>query len=213
MKMSLPLVIGFVALLLAGIGFYVFGRQDAAPASKEEGSTETASEGALPQAEEQGSMIGSIKDAMGLGKKMKCTYSEKDGSGVSSTVYVDGQKFKFTTEANGEKMYGVSDGDTQYMWTGTKKQGFKMTKACIEELGKTAGQATEGSGANTTTPQDFEKSFETAENVRCEAATGEDFSAPADIAFVDQCEMMRSGMKALEQMKGQLPNGFTIPGY
>jgi hypothetical protein len=159
-------------------------------------------------------VIGSIKDAMGLGQKMKCTYSDKDGSGVSSTVFVDGQKFKFTTEANGEKMYGVFDGDTQYMWTAdAKKQGWKMTKACTEELGKTAEKMTEGSSTSTATPQDFQESFDSAENVRCEPAGSEDFSIPADITFVDQCEMIRDSMKALEQMKGQLPEGFTIPGY
>lgn len=213
MKKFLPAAIALI-VLLAGAGFYLSGRQGASKATEESGSRETARETALPQAEEQGGIIGSIKDAMGLGKKMKCTYSEKDGSGTASTIFIDGQKFKFTSEMNGEKAYGLFDGETQYTWTtGEKKQGWKMTKACIEELGKTAAQMTEGNSTNTETPQDFQESFDNAQNVKCEPATDEDFSIPADITFVDQCEMMRDSMKALEQMKGQLPEGFTIPGY
>ena len=209
MKKLLP--VALILIVLAGIGWYLMNREPSAPASEQgEGISRTAMQtpGDAP------GVIGSIKDAMGLGKKMKCTYSAKDGSGVSSTVFVDGKKFKFTTDANGEKMYGVFDGDTQYMWTtGAQQQGFKMTKACTDELAQTAAKMTEGSTANTATPQDLEKSFDTAQNVQCEAASGEDFSIPADITFVDQCEMMRESMKALESIKGQLPAGVKIPGY
>lgn len=208
MKKLLPIVL--VVVVLAGIGWYVSQKQGGSPASEQgEGISRTS----MPTPGEAPGVIGSIKDAMGLGKKMKCTYSDKGGSGVSSTVFVDGQRFKFTTEANGTKMYGVFDGDTQYMWTaGAEKQGFKMTKACTDELAKMAGQ-TETGAASTTTPQDFQESFDSAQDVRCEAAGSEDFSIPADITFVDQCEMLRDSMKALEGIKGQLPAGVKIPGF
>src|SRR3990167_9560301 len=102
MKKLLP--VALILIVLAGIGWYLMNREPSAPASEQgEGVSRTAmrTPGGAP------GVIGSIKDAMGLGKKMKCTYSAKAGSGVSSTVFVDGKKFKFTTDANGEKMYGV----------------------------------------------------------------------------------------------------------
>lgn len=205
MKKLVP--IAAVLIVLAGIGWYLSNRQDAAPVSEQgEGILRTA----MPTPGDAPGVIGSIKDAMGLGKKMKCTYADAQ-NGASSTVFIDGQKFKFTSEVNGEKMYGVFDGDTQYMWTtGQTKQGFKMGKACMDELGKMAPQ-TEGS-KNTAPAQDFEKSFEMAQNVRCEPATSEDFSIPTDVTFVDQCAMIKDSMKALEGIKGQLPAGVNIPG-
>lgn len=207
MKKLLP--IALILIVLAGIGWYLSQKQEGSP------TADKAAETAMPVPGGGSGVIGSIKDAMGLGQKMKCTYSAKDGSGASSTVFVDGKKLKFTTDANGEKMYGVFDGDTQYMWTtGTEKQGFKMTKACTDELAQAAAHMMEGGQKGAAaTPQDLQESFDTAQNVQCEAATGEDFSVPTDITFVDQCEMMRSSMKELEQMKGKLPEGFTIPGY
>ncbi|MFZ2299674.1 MAG: hypothetical protein WAW00_00895 [Candidatus Moraniibacteriota bacterium] len=207
MKKLLP--IALILIVLAGIGWYLMSKkQDVSPA------TDKSAETAMPVPGGGSGVIGSIKDAMGLGQKMKCTYSAKDGSGASSTVFVDGKKFKFTTDANGEKMYGVFDGETQYMWTtGAQKQGFKMTKVCTDELAQAAAKVTEGGTASTATPQDLQESFDTAQNVQCEAASGEDFSIPTDITFVDQCEMIKNSMKALEEMKGQLPADIKIPGY
>lgn len=213
MKKLLPIVL--VVVVLAGIGWYVsqnlyLGQE--LPLITVDGGNKFA-ETAMPVPGDTKSVIGSIRDAMGLGTKMKCTYSDKGGSGVFSTVFVDGQRFKFTTDANGTKMYGVFDGETQYMWTaGKEQQGFKMTKACTDELAKMAGQ-TEAGAASTATPQDFQESFDNAQNVRCEPAGSEDFSIPADITFVDQCAMLRDSMKALEGIKGQLPAGVKIPGY
>ncbi len=207
MKKLLPIVLALI--VLAGIGWYLMSKkQNGLPVSEDGKSVGTA----LPTPGETPGVIGSIKDAMGLGKKMKCTYSAP-GGGVSSTVFIDGQKVKFTSAMNGQAMYGLFDGETQYTWTtGKEKQGWKMTKACMDELGKTASQMAEGAGASVPEPQDFEKSFDTAQNVQCEPAGSEDFSIPTDITFVDQCEMIRNSMKALEDIKGQLPAGVKIPG-
>ena len=211
MKKFLPVALVLI-VLLAGFGFYLFGRQATVPSSEKTDSVETVPEQASPQAEEKSGVISSIKDAMGLGKKMQCTYTDKDDSSVSSTIFIDGQKFKFTSEMNGEKMYGLFDGETQYTWTtGKEKQGWKMTKACLEELGQTAKQVTEGQPSST--PEDYQAAFDNAENVACAPAANEDFSVPTDIVFTDQCEMLKNSMKALESMKGQLPAGMNIPGY
>ncbi|MBO8888972.1 hypothetical protein INN86_14050, partial [Staphylococcus aureus] len=69
-------------------------------------------EAALIPAETGGGMISSIKDAMGLGKKMKCTYSDPSKTGVVSTIFIDGQKTKFSSVVNGETVSGIFDGTT-----------------------------------------------------------------------------------------------------
>ena len=209
MKKFLPLVVGVV--LLIGVGLFIRGKQSVTgPQGEREGITPASQ--SVP---ETGGVISSIKDAMGLGKKMKCTYSVLDDKGkpISSTIIIDGQKYKFAAETNGEMSYGIFDGETQYMWSGVTKQGLKMTKSCIDELSKSV--PTDGKSDSFTvpeTPQDFEQSFGSAENVKCEP-TNEDFSLPTDVNFIDQCEMMRESLKALEGIKGNLPAGVNIPGY
>lgn len=210
---KLILIIAIVLVLVLG-WFVFFGSKDAVSptTSSDNKQITTQDSGALPVAEKN-SVISSIKDAMGLGKKMKCTYSAATATnGDSSTVFIDGQKYKFTSEANGEKISGIFDGETQYMWTmGATKQGFTMTKACIEELGKARGQT--GEDANTPASQNIADFFDDAKNIVCEVSEGEDFSIPTDITFIDQCEMMKNSLKTLEGIKGQLPTDVNIPGY
>lgn len=217
MKKLLPVI---VVLIVIALGWLYFSPKKTAVApSVENGgvasSEKVASEKGTSQTEEQGSLVSSIKDAMGLGKKMACTYTTVDekGKSATSTIVVDGQKYKFTATANGETAYGIFDGDTQYMWSsGATKQGLKMSKTCIDELGK----ASQDGGNNTIptpeTPQDFEKSFGEAQGVNC-VPSNDDFSVPADVKFVDQCEMMRQATKMMEGVKGNLPAGVNIPGY
>ncbi len=212
MKKNLLIVLVLIILALV-IGWYLVKSRNTAPVSvMETGKDIVNTNEAPPSAGGASGVIGSIKDAMGLGKKMKCAYSGKDG-GTTSTVFVDGQKFKFVSEMNGEKLYGLFDGETQYTWTaGAQKQGWKMTKSCMDELGTLSARETQSAG-NDTAPQDYQKSFDAAQNVRCEAAAGEDFSVPADIVFADQCAMLKNSMKSLQNIKGQLPSGVNIPGY
>lgn len=209
MKKFLPLVVG--AVLLIGVGLFIREKQNAAGPQEE--SQESVAPSQSQSAPETG-VISSIKDAMGLGQKMKCTYSVPDDTKqpITSTIIVDGQKYKFTTEMNGEISYGIFDGETQYMWSGVTKQGLKMTKSCLDELNKTVSKNEENRPSSApTTPQSFEQSFGGAENVKCEP-TNEDFSLPANVNFVDQCEMMRNSLKSLEGIKDSLPAGVTIPG-
>lgn len=214
MKKLLPLVLVLIALLI-GIGVYLFGRQDAMPSSSQGGSADTAEEVALPQAEEQGSMIASIKDAMGLGQAMQCTYTGGTGdTTLTSKVSVSGEKFRSESEVSGTKVYALFDGDTQYTWMGDTKQGTKMSKACLDELQAALPETQTSTGSETPQPEDYSKMFDAANNVNCvAAASGADFSVPADITFTDQCEMMKESLKMMEQFKGKLPDGMNIPGY
>lgn len=216
MKKFLP-VFALVIIILLALWFFWFRLRSTSPSTEQGGSGETSSQTALPPTEEKNGVISSIQDAMGLGKKMKCVYSATDGNGAS-TIFVDGQKFKFTSEVNGLKMYGLFDGATQYTWTSKDKQGWKMDKTCLDELSASVPKVTQensgtGSSDQPTSQSDLRDSFASAQNVQCSPATGEDFSVPADIIFADQCQMIKDSKKAMEQVKDKLPSGFKIPGY
>lgn len=206
MKKFIPVIL--VVLILIGIGAYVANQRQGTPATD---SSQPASE--MPaqsqQTPEKSSVINSIKDAMGFGEKMKCTYSDPENASATSTIFIDGQKVKFMTAANNETMYGIFDGKTQYMWTtGKTKQGFKMDESCMDEIKQFSSQLPGGS--EIAPVEDFQE-LDSAQNVQCEPAKGEDFSIPSDINFIDQCEVLRNSMKALDQMKQNLPNGTQIP--
>lgn len=216
MKKFLPMIVLIILGLLI-IWFFWFRQPSATPSAEKNTSAGTTSETSLPKAEEKNAVIGSIQDAMGLGKKMKCEYSAKDGNGAS-TIFVDGQKFKSTSEVDGVKMYGLFDGTTQYTWTSNDKQGWKMDKTCLDGLSESVPDVTQENGDTEssdqpTNKQDLRDSFAAAQNAQCSPATGEDFSVPMDIVFADQCQMIKDSKKALEQMKDKLPSGFKVPGY
>lgn len=201
-------VVGVVLVL--GLGAFFFSQKGSTPASQSEivgaGGSETVvvpeSKGPAP------TLVNSLKDAMGLGRNMRCTYTGGTGDAAyTSTAYVDGQKFRSETEVSGAKMTVLSDGETQYVWGSGDKQGFKMSKACLASL----------AGANTPTdsqaarPKNYEAALDTAQDVRCEAAGTTDFSVPTDVTFTDQCAMLEQSRKMMEQYQGKLPVG-TYPG-
>lgn len=209
--------VGIIILLII-IGALIFSKKQSAPVSTE---VEMKSSGGTVQQEKEAApepkldMITSIKDAMGLGKTMQCTYSMQDGTNtIQSTVLVDGQKFRATTTTNGEVMNVISDGKTQYLWSDKTRQGFKIDMTCLENLKKSLPESTQN--IPNTTPEDISEDFDTARNVSCQPATineSNGFTIPTNVQFVDQCEMLQQSTRVLEQMRGtnfQVPSG-TLP--
>lgn len=181
-----------VLIILIGVGFFIRGKRTVQTLEKQENSVVLPQ--VTPSTGEKVGTVSSIKDAIALGRKMKCTYATPDGGGNQgfSMIVVYGQKYKFTTEVNGEKTYGSFDGNTQYTWSDKTKQGLMMTKSCIEELSKSV--SSDGNSGSFTMPgtvQDFGKSFGDMQGVKCEP-TDEDFSIPTDVRFIDQCKMMKA---------------------
>lgn len=199
-----------VVVVLVALFFMWNGKKEANAPITEEGSANTAEQ--KESAGTKSGMVASIKDAMGLGQKMQCTY--KSGAGdtaLTSTVYVDGQKFKSESEVNGTKVYALFDGEMQYTWMSNTKQGTKMSKACLDEMKAAVPEATAGGSVGATQPEDYSKKFDMANNVKCEAAGSADFSVPKDITFTDQCAMMKESLKLMEQFKDKMPAGVTVP--
>ena len=105
----------------------------------------------------------------------------------------------------------LSDGETQYMWNSGSQQGFKMDKACLENLKSSVPESAQGTGDRAPQAGDYQATLDMATNVSCEPTASVDFSLPMEVSFVDQCAMMEQGKKMMEQFKGQLPPG-TYPG-
>ncbi len=158
-------------------------------------------------------LVSSIKDAMGFGKKMQCTFSTKTekGDAFQSTLFVNGTVFKSVTEMGDMTAYGLFDGTDQYTWTTESKEGYKMSKACMEEFRKLT-PSQESEPVSKPKIEDFDKQFDMAQNVNCIPALSADFDVPKDITFTDQCAMMKQTVEMMNQMKGQLPAGMQIPG-
>lgn len=205
-----------VAVLLVGGFLYWNSRGGDSAAMKEEtGGTMSLSSDSLGTAKEESKVVSSIKDAMGLGRKMQCTYAIGDDKAIQATVLVDGEKFKSTTVMKDMTVHGLFDGETQYTWTDKEKQGSKMSKACLDKMTARfqdmSADASKKESAAAPSVQDLREGFDGLKDVQCQAASAVDFSLPKDVSFVDQCAMIEQSMKMMDEMKDKLPAGMTMP--
>jgi hypothetical protein len=181
------------ALVLSGCG---------QPQTANQPSAAPAEQKAAPSEQKDNSIVSSIKDAMGSGKQMKCTYSTTvNGSSVESIAYVDGNKLKSSETVAGKNTNMLFDGNTTYTWMDGQTKGSKMTISCINDLKASAPKGQQiNPGA-----QSPEDQINNATDVSCVAATGTDFSVPASITFTDNCEALKKSMEAAKDIKANLP--------
>ena len=181
----------------------------------EQNKNENQNQGTVQNQEgEQGGVINSIKDAIGMGKKMKCTYTMKIGSETNTYVsYIEGKKHKSESEFDGKTQYSVFDGKIMYSWNNQDKNGTKMEIDCIKDLDQPSESETP---KNTETPpalKDPDEQFDDAMDTKCESVASIDFSIPSDVNFKDQCEEMKKMMENLKKYQDQLPAGMpNVPG-
>lgn len=203
------IIAGVVIVVVAVAGFFLWQNGKSNPTPMKE-STQS-SEAAEQQADK--GVVASIKDAMGLGKSMQCTYSvDTGGKSVQSTVMVNGDRYQSTTVMGDVTTYALFDGETQYVWTSAGKTGTKMDKACLEEMKNAVKDLPQASAATVPKVEDVEAAFDAAKNVSCTPAVGVELSVPKDVTFTDQCAMMKQSMEMMKQIQGQMPQGMTIPG-
>lgn len=198
-------------VVVVGAGFFFWkGKADNTQQAEKAANSSSPVSQEATEKPAQGGMVTSIKEAMGLGKTMQCTYAmDQGGQSFQTQVAVSGEKFKSTSVMGDMTVYGLFDGSTQYSWTTKDKQGFKMDKACLDTMKKTGEQLSQTAGQ--TPAKDMRDTFDTAQNVNCEPASTVDFSVPKEITFVDQCAMMQESLKMMEQLKGTMPAGFELP--
>jgi len=185
MKKLLVIVPMFAAaILLSGCG-----KSAEAPAAKDAG---------VVKQDAGSSIVGSLKDAIGLGKKMACTSKDANGE---TTAYIDGQKYKAVSATKEGNMIMIFNGTDFYTWNEKTKQGFVMTKACTDELNKNLPKT----DANSAVP---ENDFQSTDKVvadesmnNCKETGAIDFTIPTDVKFIDQCEMMKAIPANLKDLK------------
>lgn len=199
----------FVFVLLVG-GFLYWNSRPKAVVNTP--SVDQAAKEMLPAPAEGQGVISSIKEAMGLGQKMQCTYTMNEGGkAFESKVVVDGDKYASTTMIDNMTVYGVFDGENQYSWTSAAKTGTKMSKSCMEKMTAAVKDMSKPAESPTSVTEDMEKVFETAKNVKCEGVTNADFALPKDVTFTDSCALMEQSMEMMKEMKDKLPAGMTMP--
>lgn len=152
----------------------------------------------------------SINEALATGEKQQCTYVASEGDrSVEASVAIDGEKFMSTAKQGDVMSYGLFDGSTQYTWTSKDKNGFKMDRACLEEMKKLSGDLTPGDALaipNGVKALDLKDVFEFGKDVKCSAAEVT-IVVPTDVVFTDQCRLMKQSMKLMEQMKAEQVKG------
>ncbi len=202
MKKTKVVLLAVGILLLAGCGNQVEKNQNENKGEAQNQERE--------QEQNRNGIVGSIKDAMGLGKTMRCTYRIKNQDGEMEVVtYVDGGKYATEMNIAGNKQRMVYNEEAMYTWQEGQKQGMKMTKACTEELNKDLPESNESD-----VPEEDvtgEKFFEDAMDVKCEEFSNADFSVPTNVEFSDQCEMLKGIMKNIPGGAGG-QNGTDMPG-
>ncbi len=207
--MSKSLGLGLVGVLvIVVIGGYWYTQKAATGMGD---TTPTAAINMAKDASEAASNSGtitSIKDAMGLGTAMKCTYTmDAKGKSVQSEVLLENGKFRATTMLDGEVTgYALSDGSDQYTWSTKSNQGMKITQACLEQF-KSMAPAKSDAAPAMESPED---KFNAAQNIQCTPTSNIDFSLPKDITFTDQCAMMKGSMEMMKQMQDKMPQSVPV---
>jgi hypothetical protein len=161
--------------------------------------------------QQQGGVVSSIKDAMGLGKKMKCTYRYTFGDQTTESVaYIDGKKYKSSYDIGNQKTNSYFDGEMSYTWTEGQKTGTKISMACLKEIGEKYKDDGKSQNQNKNQFKAGEDAFKDTTDTKCEP-TNEDLSLPAGITFTDQCEQTKAQMQSMQEMmkkyQNMAPNG------
>ncbi len=145
--------------------------------------------------------VNSLREAMALGRAMRCTYTTPEEQGfVSATTVIEGERYSAEIQFGGTTTHALYDGQTQYVWTDGNTTGFRIEKACLEDLKNTLPE-TERAPEITDPSEDFDA----AQNVSCTPEKQADFRPPAAIAFTDQCAFLRQSIDAARDFEGQVP--------
>lgn len=159
------------------------------------------------QTGEQGeSFNGSLKEMLGLGKKVECSWRFDDVEGKSSstgTVWVDGDRSRseISVKVEGEEgtdmdMISISDGKMNYMWSRGQKTGSKFDIGEMEKLGQEMQQ--ENSQDQNQAQSNWEKMYD----YKCKAWRVDEskFLVPTDVEFTDMAQQMRQVQEQTENM-------------
>lgn len=189
--MNKGLLIGIVALLLAGIGGY-FAYTSMSNDSEEFGERLNSSDTAMVE-KDNDSFNGTFVDLLKLGKDYTCTFDQEDEAGnkTSGEVFVASRGDKLRGDFNFVQPDGASydggmvrDGEYNYVWT-SQFGGFKskVTEADDSLFSSSDNDSTSTGGLSDDTDVDFDcKSWRVDESK---------FIPPSDIEFQDFSQEMQ----------------------
>lgn len=201
-KVSLIVLMLFLVINLSGCGDKANNSSEQSN-SDAKNSTELGQEKSGEITENEGNLVNKLKGAISSGKKMKCTYRMGDENGNTEVVtYLQGDKYKTEIVMDQIKTLSIFDGDAMYSWVSGQKVGTKMTMDCIDSL-DTNSEAENKDIPENIPEEDNDKFVETladAQNLNCEDAQDVNFDVPSDINFSDQCEMLKSQQKMIEDL-------------
>ncbi len=187
-KVFLSLVV--VALVLAGCKF---PWQKASPETSG-GQKQTG--GSV--AEKIGS---SLKDAFGLGKSMKCTYTAPGGAVTTifvkdKKVRIEGAQFSTATDMGGGM---INDGEWIYIWNNTEKEGMKYQISALKTIAENQENGEEFTLKDWADFGKWVTENEKRYDMKCDGTVLADsqFVPPSDIKFQDLTEMFLQ----IEKMK------------
>lgn len=217
--MQKNILIGVGALVLIGLIFWGFSSRDSemdsstdSTISPQAGSGQKSENGVIKEVQETMEEVSDASagvktwiDAVVLGKKLKCTYAQDDGSGwqAETVMFVDGKKYRTEFSGGGMQYVSVFDGETMYTWTEGQKQGFMMNLQCMEEFGEMYSE--EGADEEQTYYESSEEAIESIPDISCSEVDSVDVSVPSDVTFVDQCEMIKEQTEQLQDLQDQMP--------
>ncbi|MBU2592222.1 MAG: hypothetical protein ABH867_01100 [Patescibacteria group bacterium] len=177
MKKFLPFIV-ITILVIAIIGAaFIFSSKNST-VQPESLSEEIEEETASRQEEQEESIVGSLKEALSVGRSMECTWKKDENNYGLSRLKND----RVYTEvvAEGKKTHSIFADNCNYTWTEDESQGVKI---CIEPEKTEEGEVSQ--------PEEF--SWETPDiSYSCKEVVISDtiFDPPAGIEFINPFEMM-----------------------
>jgi len=161
--------------------------------------------------EEEGAVNQSLKDLMGSGKNLECSWEFEDPEGKGRTtglVYIAGNRsrseVRVRVEGEGEELanmdlISINDGEMGYMWNEGQTTGSKYNIAEMEKLGEEMSQGQENITQNQT-----QNDWENIYNYECKNWRVDEskFSVPTNVEFTDMMAQMQQMQEQTENMKG-----------
>ena len=146
----------------------------------------------------------SLKDAISLGKSVRCTYKVED---AETTSWVKGEKVRVEGVGVGSAGSGgmINDGEYVYIWGNENKEGMKYKLSAMEQLEGTEGMDVDQWKDTKKWAAEMEDNFQ----VDCQAVIISDdkFNPPADVEFKDMTEFMEKAKKIQEAVPSTDPHG------
>lgn len=150
---------------------------------------------------------GSIKDFLGQGKNVKCTFSSKDEDvKMEALTYVSGDKVRSdttvtSTDNEGTEMvtesHTILKDNYMYVWSDLMEKGMKMNLTDMEKMNEESDEPdTYGDYRDMINKDQIDQDF----NYKCTPWIPDNskFDIPIDIEFMDYTEMMNNMMKQVD---------------